>query len=169
MAVTLKLKNVEGLAEAFLLDPSVRPSVRMNLVITDPKVAEYAMIWEFGRVTCNPGPKTLWGTSPVTGETAVMTKTAPNGFIRANKRKCAGFIRAELKAIPWKKIKKFSQIPPEIEKAMERAAPQCADLIANTAPFDTYALRKAIRSHKVVRSTGTETVDILSLRIRAKI
>lgn len=161
MGVTLKIRNLEAISEAFLLGPGVRPSVRLGLVVTG-EVADYALVWEWGRVTCKPGPKTLYGLNP-DGDMVVMTKTAPNGFIRVNKQKYRQIMRDELKAIPWKKIKKFSQIPPEIEKALNRAAPQCADIIAETAPYDTGALREAI-------STATlqsgEQVDRLSFRVR---
>lgn len=164
MAVTLKVRDVESLAEKFLLEPGVRPSIRLVLVVGG-EVAEYALIWEWGRVTCKPGPKTLYGTNP-DGETVVMTKTAPNGFIRVNRQQYRKILREELKAIQWKKIKKFSQIPPEIEKALNRAAPRCADLIADTAPIDSGDLRSNIRQAQVIDG---EQVDRLSFRVRTSV
>jgi len=159
VGVTLKAKDPERIAEALLLGNEYRPTIRLRLSVTG-EVADYALIWEWGRVTCQPGPKTMWSTNP-DGQTVVMTKTAPNGFIRVNQAKYRQFVKEELKKIPWKKIKKFRQIPPEIEEALFRAASRCANLIAQSAPIDTGALREAIRM-----SDASEQADRLSFRLR---
>lgn len=161
MGVTLKIRNLDRLPEIFDAGLGARPTINVNLSVSGPAAA-YSLIWEFGRADINPGPKTLWSTNYY-GETKVLTKTAPNGFIRINREKYRQFIREELARISWKKIK-FKNIPKYVQEALERAAERCAELIAETAPYDTGALYEAIKSVSVV--AGTE--DSLSIRTRMR-
>ena len=162
--VTLKIKNVDALVSQFKLGMGARPTVNMRLSVSGP-AADYALVWEWGRVDCQPGPKTLWGVNP-DGETAVMTKTAPYGFIRVNREKYRQFVLEELTKINWRRVG-VAKIPKKVWEALEEAAKRCADLIAETAPIDTGALRAAIRSFAVSSGEAEEaTQDFISVRAR---
>ena len=141
-----------------------RPTVRLNLNIMGPAAA-YALVWEWGRVDINPGPKTVYSTNPA-GEAVVLTKTAPYGYIRVNKQRYVEFVRDEFGKVVWRKLKP-KQFPNAIEWALRKAAVSCADLIAETAPYDTGALHDAIRA--VMVSAGAEVQEVndrVSLRLR---
>jgi hypothetical protein len=164
MSVSLKIKNLERIPELFQLGLGARPSVRLILAVTGP-VTKYFDVWEWGRVTCKPGPKTQWGVNPA-GDTVVMTRTAPMGFIRVNRDRYREIIRGEvMKRLKWKHIP-LKQIPEAIQWGLHNAAPMCADLIAETAPFDTYALREAIRAAMAVTDNEPVAVDIIAVRAR---
>lgn len=160
MGVSLRVKNIEAVTEAMALG-GAHPVVRLNLVVTGD-AARYALIWEWGRVSCSPGPKTLWGTNP-DGETRVMTKTAPSGFIRINRYKYRDIIKEELAAIRWSRLKP-SEWNAAVTRALRRAAPRIAQLISDTAPIDTGDLREAIIVSKASDEGPAET-DLLKLRV----
>ncbi len=164
MSVTLKVKNIDRFVDQFKLGGG-RPTVKMGLKITGPAAA-YALVWEFGRADIKPGPKTLWGTNP-DGERRVLTRTAPSGYIRVNKNKFRLIIRDEMKKIVWRKIKP-REIPNAVQWALEKAAPRIADLIAETAPFDTGALRAAIRAVSIIGPAGMKSV-VNTVPVRARL
>ncbi len=159
MAVSLRVKDVDALTEQMALG-SARPVVKVNLIIRGP-AADYALVWEWGRVDINPGPKTQWGTNP-DGETRVLTKTAPLGFIRVNRLKYKAIIREEIEAVAWGKLRP-SQWNPMVEKCLHKAAKRIAKLIAETAPIDTGQLREAIVA--VTQDSVQETVDTMGIRL----
>lgn len=138
-----------------------RPTIRMQVTIGG-KPAAYAFVWEWGRVDINPGPKTMWGTNPA-GETAVMTITAPSGFVSVNRLRYREIIKEELYAIPFYKLS-LRQFPKAIKEALVRAANRCGALIAETAPVDTGDLREAIVAFDV--PNGPKAVDSIGLRAR---
>lgn len=142
MAVTIKVKNINALAER-LAAGAARPYISVRVIVSGPAAA-YAMIWEWGRITCQPGPKTLWSTNPL-GEERVMTVTAPFGFIWMNRREFRKCIHQEMAKIHFNHIKP-SDWPNRIQKAFDDAGVACADIIADDAPMDTGALRAAIRA-----------------------
>jgi hypothetical protein len=166
MAVTLRIKNLDAFVSQFDMGQGTRPSVRLGLMLTGP-AARYGLVWEWGRVDCNPGPKTLWGTNP-DGETTVLTRTAPRGWIRVNRQQYRNFVREEMAKIQWHRIQ-VKQIPSLVDWALRKAAARCADLMAQTAPYDTGQLREAIRALSI--ATGDEvqiTNDALSVRVRMR-
>lgn len=156
MAVTLRVKNLDRMADSLRKAAGTRPSVRFGLNITGPAAA-YALVWEFGRVGIKPGPKTTWGTNP-DGERVVLTKTAPRGYIRVNRAKYRKFVREEMKKIQWSRMN-ISQVRGAVEWALQKAAARCADLIADTAPYDTGDLRSAIRAVKIVGPGRVSAVE----------
>jgi hypothetical protein len=155
--VTLKVKNIEALTEQLALGHA-RPRILLGLQVS-AEVAMRALVWEWGRVTCQPGPKTLWSEN-FQGETVVLTKTAPFGYIRVNRAKYRQFIREEIKNLNMAKLKP-SQWNPALEQALRRAAKRCAELMAATAPVDSGRLREEIQAAKVVDVT---TADVASVR-----
>lgn len=163
MAVTLKVKNIDRLTEA-LAGGFSAPVVRF-LVTVSGEASRYAWIWEWGRVGINPGPKTTWGTNP-DGQLRVMTITAPSGFIRVNRWRYKQIIREEVGNVRWSQVKP-SGVNKAVQAALERAAKRCADLVSETAPIDTGALREAI---KVIGPVQAEqvTTDTVGLRPKLK-
>lgn len=159
MAVTLRVKNLDKLVAQFDMGMGARPTVRMLIIVRGP-VASYALVWEFGRADINPGPKTLWGTNP-DGEERVMTKTAPTGFIRVNRSKYRAIIKEELQAVPFYRFP-LAKYPSLIKQALQAAAKRCGALIAETAPYDTYALREAIVAVDI--ADGGRAVDEIGVR-----
>jgi hypothetical protein len=142
MAVTLRVKNIDKLTERIALG-TARPRIRMQIIVRGP-AARYALIWEWGRITCEPGPKTMYSDNPA-GETRVMTITAPHGFIHIHKNEYKTIIKEEMRKIKFKTLKP-SQWNPAVQAAFDRAAKRCANLISNSAPYDTYRLQTAIVS-----------------------
>ena len=165
MSVSLRCRNLDHLADLFDMGLGARPTIRMNLNITGPAAA-YALVWEWGRVDIKPGPKTVYGMNPYVGDVVVLTKTAPYGYIRINRTKYIQYVRQELGKIVWKNLKP-AEIPSKVDWALRKAAERCADLIAETAPFDTGQLRDAIRAVSVTTGQEVEAVnDIMSFRLR---
>lgn len=162
--VTLRIKNLDAVLSQFKLSMGSRPTVRIGISVSGPAAA-YALVWEWGRVDCNPGPKTLWGVNP-DGETVVMTKTAPNGFIRINRDKYGQYVREEMLKINWRGTR-ISQIPKKVETALQAAAVRSADLMAETAPVDTGDLRAALRSFVMTDNPEEDTTqDFIAIRTR---
>ena len=145
-----------------------RPTIAMGLQLNGHAIA-YGMVWEWGRVDINPGPKTQWGVNP-DGDRVVLTITAPMGWIRVNKDRYRKIIQEELeKAQFWKMTLK--QMAKAVEKALRAAGPRIADLMANTAPIDTGELRAEIRAAITIPSDGEiqNIADRLSVRSRIRV
>jgi hypothetical protein len=142
MPVTMGVKNLDRLAEAFDEGAGSRPTIQMGVKVVGPAAA-YAMVWEWGsaRLT-KPGPKTTWGVNPA-GEVVILTLTAPNGYIRIHKPEYRQIIREEMNLIPWNEMGP-RQIRKKIAEALAAASQRCAELIAESAPYDTGELEKSI-------------------------
>lgn len=159
MAVTLRVKNVDALTERLALGKT-RARITLGIQLNGP-AAEYGLIWEWGKVSIQPGPKTLWSTNP-DGEEVVLTKTAPFGYIRVNRTMYRRYIKEEVAKINFHGLPP-SQWNPQLEKALNRAAKRCANLIAETAPEDSGELKNEIREAEIV---DTSNVDALSIQKR---
>lgn len=168
MGVTLRPKNMAKLLDDLDLGLGARPTIGMGLQLNGPAIA-YGLVWEWGRVDINPGPKTTWGTNP-DGERVVLTITAPMGWIRVHKKEYGKIIQDELeKAQFWKMSLK--QMGKAVEKALRAAGPRIADLMANTAPIDTGELRAEIRASITIPEDGElqNIADRLSVRSRIRV
>ena len=166
MGVTLRVANIDKFISQFDMGLGVRPSVRVSLTLTGPAAA-YGLVWEWGRVDINPGPKTQWSTNP-DGERVVLTRTAPFGWIRVNRQQYRNFVREEMAKIQWHRIK-ITQIPAMVNWALSKAAGRCADLMAATAPYDTGQLHDAILALSVVSGDVQQTTtDAHSVRVRMR-
>jgi hypothetical protein len=157
MPVTLRVKNVDAITEQLALGRA-RPRIRMAIMVS-PEVMARAFVWEWGRVGIQPGPKTTWSVN-FDGQEVVLTRTAPNGYIRVNRKQYKSFIIEEINKIHFAGLKP-SQWNPEFEKALRRAAKRSAQLIAQTAPWDTGRLREEIESAAI---EDADTADRISLR-----
>lgn len=162
MAVTLKFKNLDKVVESLKSGVSTKPVIKMGVKVSG-SAAPYSLVWEYGRVSCNPGPKTLWSINFL-GETVVLTKTAPQGFIHVNVSSYRQFIREEMKSALASA--KSNGIYNAVRKALAQAAQRCADLMSKTAPIDKGDLRSEIKSADfsvVGMDTTTEGLRIRTL------
>ncbi len=107
------------------------------------EAAEYGLVWEWGRVDVKPGPKTLWSTSPG-GYPAVLTITAPHGWIRVNRDQYVAILKDEMRRANFANTHP-TQWPEKMRTVLGLAAERCANLMAVTAPIDTGLLRSSIQ------------------------
>lgn len=163
MSVILSVKRMDALAFKFDTGEGARPTVTVSLVVRG-KPAAYALVWEWGRADVRPGPKTMLSTNPA-GETMVMTRTAPHGFIRVNSAKYRLILRQEFAKIKWSRVA-LKRIPERVEEALRAAAKRIAELISDTAPVDTGDLRRAIRIMGGRGKNVATTMDSLAVRTR---
>jgi hypothetical protein len=166
MAVTLRISDASmaHIADLFAEGVGARPTINLLLSVVGP-VTAYFLCWGCWKISIKPGPKTLWGNNP-DGELRVMTKTAPSGFIRVNRDKYREIARDEIMTrLSWKNLK-ISDIPKAVEWGLRNAAPKIADLIAETAPYDTGALRDAIRAATSTFGNSPVAMDMMSVRSR---
>lgn len=139
MGVTLKVVSTAGLEQTLASLPS---RITSGAKVTGARNTAFALIWEWGRVTCNPGPKTLWSTNPA-GETRVLTKTAPFGYIRVNKQRYLDVLREEYGAIDMHAG--LPGLSASLVNMFNNAAVHCAEIISQTAPVDTGELQDNIK------------------------
>ena len=136
------------------------PTLVQSGVKVDSAAAGYFYIWETGRITCQPGPKTMWSTSPVTGGQVVLTIQAPNGYIRLNQPEYIRIINEEFQAVPWSIIP-LDRVEEVLNALMDRAADRCDILIGSIAPVDTgnliFSIHPAHHDDPVVQDGGEST------------
>lgn len=140
---SIEFKNLAGfLAELEGMDEPVIGGVGVY-----GSAAAYALVWEYGAPPPwrmkKPGPKTLWGTNPL-GETKIMTRTAPEGYIAIHEDDVWPILEEELGKV------KFSSgttdgIRLELEVAVDNAGQRLARLISDSAPVDSGDLRSQIQ------------------------
>lgn len=161
MPVTLKVRNPDALERQILEYLGARPTIRIGLVLTGPAAA-YALVWEWGSsVLSKPGPKTTWGTNP-NGETVILTKTAPYGYIRTNIPIFRKIIREELDTVDWAAVTVRS-LRKTLNGVLASAAERIAHVIAEAAPYDSGQLYEAIEA---MQPGPGEVTDLLSVRPR---
>jgi hypothetical protein len=138
MGVTMRIEGIEKATSAFnSLPDEIRAGVKVS-----GESAAYALVWEWGSARMKqPGPKTLWSTNPA-GQPAILTLTAPEGYIRVNELKYREIIREEYKKANFDVPAK--QWPLVIKTFLTAAAERCAQLISDTAPIDTGQLKSEI-------------------------
>jgi hypothetical protein len=135
--MTLDIEGMEAVLESIARIPD---TLQAGVKVTGDAVA-YAIIWEEGRITCNPGPKTMWSTNAA-GDRRVMTITAPHGFIRANKEKFDAILKEEIEALDLGSD--MGQWEEKMNGALKIAAQRCAEIISDAAPIDTGLLKASI-------------------------
>jgi hypothetical protein len=138
MGVTLTVEGIDQLQAAFDKLPL---TIMAGVKVGEPGV-EYALFWEFGKISIRPGPKTLYSTNAL-GQRVVLTKQAPHGYIRTNKKQFQEIINSEVSKVKLSTTK-MDGWQSAIEKAADKAAQQCTDLIREAAPVDTGDLRNSI-------------------------
>lgn len=112
-------------------------------VISEGEAAEYALVWEFGNVRqTKKGPKTTIGITP-DGKRVWLSIQAPFGYIRINEGLYWEIVREELGKISFSGGTGDSVLL-EIKKASFRICDRVAEVIRDTVPVDTGALRASI-------------------------
>jgi hypothetical protein len=132
------ISGLDNLDRVFASLPN-RVSAGVKLV---GEAANYGLTWEFGRVDIKPGPKTMWSDSPA-GYPAVMTITAPFGWIRINREQYISILREELGRANFANTGP-GQWPEKLRTVLGYAAERCGNVMAETAPMDTGLLRSSI-------------------------
>jgi hypothetical protein len=131
MPVTLQIEGLDSLVRAF----SALPDLVEGGVEVLGDENSFALIWEWGRITCKPGPKTMYSSNP-DGETRVMTITAPHGYIRANRNQFLAIMHEEYAKADFVH-EPTSKWPKMAERIMIDVGKRCKEVIANAAPHDT--------------------------------
>lgn len=103
----------------------------------------YALVWEYGSNRTHPGPKTLWGTNPL-GETKIMTKTAPEGYISIHESEMWPILAEEIAKVKFSS-KTADGIRLELEVAIDNASQRFARIVSDSAPVDSGDLRSQIQ------------------------
>ena len=130
--------EVTGIKNPFA---SLPDNTSAGVKLTGP-ATDYALFWEWGKVSIKPGPKTVDSTN-FQGESVVLTRTAPHGWIRVNREQYIQALRTRFKAV------RFGTLPLErwgsaIDDFLRAAAKDCAQIMEDTAPHDTYDLISGI-------------------------
>jgi hypothetical protein len=154
MPVSIKISGIDKLSAKI---KSMPDNLSAGVKITGP-AASYAEVWEFGKISCNPGPKTMWSTN-IDGEEVVLTKTAPHGYIRVHKTTFRQYFREELTKAKLHTIP-FDEWGDALGKVMDETVIRCAILIADSAPIDTGALKGAIEPVSSKDNTAGSTFSI---------
>lgn len=137
--VTVEVKGLDVLTQAFSSLPN---RISAGVKVTGPASA-YALVWEWGSSKLTkPGPKTLWSVNPA-GQPAILTQTAPLGYIRVNHQMYIKIIKEEFKKLKLAKTA-VSNWKSKLDGMMWKAAVRCATLISDTAPIDEGDLRAGI-------------------------
>ncbi len=163
MTPTMEIVGLDALLAQF----DAIPGTVQSGVKVDAESAPYWSVWESGRISCEPGPKTQWSTSPVTGQQVVLTIQAPHGYIRLNQPEYVKILNEEFNAVPWLSVP-VSQIEEVLNAVMDRAADRCDILIGQFAPVDTgnliFSIRPAHHDDLVVKSQdssyGVDPFDV---------
>jgi hypothetical protein len=136
--VTLEVVGLEKLDKLFGLLPSrIEGGVKLAA-----NVAVRGLVWEWGIVDINPGPKTQYSTNP-DGAEVVLTIQAPHGWIRVNRQQYIQFLKEEWNKVSWATLK-ASEWEQAIHDMLWAASSRCARLMEDTAPVDTGDLRSGI-------------------------
>lgn len=140
-------------------------------IVVEGAPAAYALVWEYGNLRqTQQGPKTVEGVNP-NGEIVWLSAQAPSGYIQVNSPKYWQIVETELSKVrfmadrPTRRTRKQRSVylMEQIDKAGKRAAKGILNLIRETVPVDTGALRDAIRvaENDELTSITSEDVDVL--------
>lgn len=130
MPVTLKLEGLDQLERNMRSLPDL---MEAGVEVIGSAVA-YSLVWEWGSARIKkPGPKTMYSTNPL-GEPAILTLTAPMGYIRVNREVYRQILKEEFSKLDLhaKPIKEWT---PAIKKMLGEVARKCRNVIRDTAPI----------------------------------
>lgn len=115
-------------------------------VSSEGPAAAYVFVWEFGNIRqSKPGPKTVAGVNPVTGEKAFFSTQAPQGYIRVLIPVFREIMDLEIKRISFLDPERRS-IKIQLDAAARRITNKMVEVIRNTVPIDSGELRASIRA-----------------------
>ena len=121
---------------------------RAGIGIMDAEMSRYARVLEYGSVVGErpwpqSGPRTVLAVNPETGEEAIVSAQAPQGFIRVNSPAAAQALTEELRRVSnWLDADALGQ---EFDDAVRNAAQQAADLLRAAAPQGTGELAESLQ------------------------
>jgi hypothetical protein len=131
--------------DSFLVEFENLGTISGGVAVYGPAAA-YALVWEYGAPPPwhikKPGPKTLWGTNAL-GETKIMTRTAPDGYIAIHHDDLWPLLEKELSYVKFSS-KNEDGIRLELEVAVDNATQAWARMISDSAPVDSGDLRSGI-------------------------
>lgn len=114
-------------------------------VASEGPAAAYVFVWEFGNIRqSKPGPKTVAGVNPVTGEKAFFSTQAPQGYVRVLIPIFRDLMDAEISKISFINPERRT-LKTQLETAAKRITSRMADLIRQAVPVDTGELRLSIQ------------------------
>lgn len=117
--------------------------IMAGVAATGPGAA-YALVWEFGNMRqTKPGPKTVMGYNPVSGEIAYFSTQAPLGYVRVLEPVFHAVILSEMRKVKFESGD-LAIIRAQLTGAAVRITQQFAQLIQQTAPIDHGPLRMGI-------------------------
>jgi hypothetical protein len=141
--ISLVISGLDELLKAFDKLPD---DLAAGVKVVGPATA-YCLVWEYGSARMvNPGPKTLLSTNPL-GQPAILSRQAPNGFIRINKQKYLDIIKSQFQQTDLGSNP--TQWSPKLIQFLNASAELCADVISETAPVDTGNLSGSIQAAPV--------------------
>lgn len=133
--------QIEGLDQLPTATQSIPEKIQAGVKL-DASVVTRGMVWEYGRIDIQPGPKTMLSTN-MDGEERVLTITAPHGWIRVNRDKYQQIIKQRIAQIQWNKYP-LSQWEKVLRDTAYKAMQECAEVMEQTAPVDSGELRGGI-------------------------
>ncbi len=114
-------------------------------VASDGEAAAYALVWEWGNARqTKKGPKTTLGINP-DGEEVWLTIQAPMGYIAIHEGEYFQMIENALAEADFGDMKS-GEVLRAMKAASIQAGQQIAELIRDSAPIDTGALRDSIQA-----------------------
>jgi bacteriophage HK97-gp10 putative tail-component len=113
-------------------------------VISEGDAAAYALVWEWGNARqTKQGPKTVRSFNP-DGEEVWLSIQAPQGYIRINEPEFVMILQKKLGEMDLSNWEEAQDILDAMKKASVEAANQIAEIIKETAPVASGALRDSI-------------------------
>ena len=118
--------------------------IKAGVMIVGEPMDVYGPVWEWGnRRQKKSGPKTVLGTNPA-GKMVWMSSQAPFGWIRINEPFMHRIVDDVLDELQFDQPD-AAAITREIEKGAKKISKAIADILRDSAPEDTGALKRAIK------------------------
>jgi hypothetical protein len=112
-------------------------------ILSEGNAAAYAQVWEWGNARqTKQGPKTVKSINP-DGEEVWLSIQAPSGYIRIHEPEFIEIIQQKLSAADFGDLE-ADEIRNGMKKASLEAAAMITEIIKETVPVDTGALRDSI-------------------------
>lgn len=141
---TLDQASVKELKSMLAAVKAASKEVVRGGVVSEGDAASYALVWEWGNARqTKQGPKTVRSTNP-DGEEVWLSIQAPHGYIRVNEPEFTQILQTHLAATDFGEWQTASDITDAIKKASVEAAKQITEVIKETAPIESGALRDSI-------------------------
>lgn len=138
MPLTALLLGMDQLEQALRALPD---RVEAGVKLTGEAVVR-GLVWEYGRVAIEPGPKTMHSTN-MDGEDRVLTVTAPRGWIRVNRDRYEKLLKEKTASVQLT-ASSISEWAGLLQHTVLEAAEESHDIMEETAPEDTGLLKASL-------------------------